>query len=194
MYAPYWTPRPPRRKPGKGRALRLDTLAIRLKNLKDARLRAVLEAAAERFKSGTRAKGRGLACGLDKGGYVAICAEVRVEDGRTRVVRAVTAFECGAMLNPDHLRNQIEGAVIMGLGGALYEAIEFEGGRVLNPRFSRYRVPRLGDVPALETVLVDRKDLPSAGAGETPIAGIAPAIANPIFDATGDRRRALPLG
>ena len=81
----------------------------------------------------------------------------------------------------------------MGLGGGLWEAIEFEDGNILNPRFSRYRVPRFGDTPEIEVVLLDRKDLPSAGAGETPIVGIAPAIGNAIFAATGVRPRSLPL-
>jgi nicotinate dehydrogenase subunit B len=105
----------------------------------------------------------------------------------------VTAFECGAIVNPDGLRNQVIGANIMGLGGALFEAIEFGNGRIINARFSRYRVPRFRDVPEIEAVLLDRKDIPSAGAGETPIVGIAPAIGNAIFDATGVRLRSLPL-
>jgi isoquinoline 1-oxidoreductase len=105
----------------------------------------------------------------------------------------VSAFECGAVVNPDHLKNQIEGAMVMGLGGALFEAIQFEDGRILNPRFSDYRVPRFSDAPEIETVLLDRKDLPSTGAGETPIVGIAPAIGNAIFAATGVRSRSLPL-
>jgi nicotinate dehydrogenase subunit B len=96
-------------------------------------------------------------------------------------------------VNPDQLRNQVEGANIMGLGGALFEAIEFENGHILNGRFSKYRVPRFSDVPPVETVLINRKDLPSAGAGEAPIVGLAPAIANGIFDATGVRLRSLPL-
>ena len=176
------------------RELKIDPLAFRLKNLKDARLRAVLEAAADRFGWAKReGTGFGLACSIDKGSYVATCAEIRVEAGKVKVVRAVTAFECGAIVNPDHLKNQVEGAVTMGIGGALFESIEFEGGRISNPRFSQYRVPRFGDVPALETVLLDRKDLPSSGAGETPIIAIAPAIGNALFDATGERRRSLPL-
>jgi isoquinoline 1-oxidoreductase len=138
--------------------------------------------------------GHGIACGTDKGGYVATCAEVEVtRDRRIRVVRAVTAFECGAVVNPLHLANQIEGAVVMGLGAVLSEGIDFADGKVLNPRFSRYRVPRFHDAPVQETVLVDRKDLPSAGAGETPIVGIAPAVANAVFAATGERLRSLPL-
>ena len=180
-------------------ALGLSPLEFRLRNLKDARLRAVLEAAAERFGWGkakaSPERGFGLACGVEKGGYLASCAEVSVSRpaGEVRVVRVVTAFECGAILNPDHLQNQVEGAVIMGLGGALFEAIESEGGEILNPRLSGYRVPRFKDVPLLETVLLDRKDLPSAGAGETPIVGVAPALGNALFSATGLRLRSLPL-
>lgn len=105
----------------------------------------------------------------------------------------MTAFECGAIVNPDHLRNQVEGAVVQGLGGALFEAIRFEGGKLRNARFSRYRVPRFSDLPAIEVVLLDRKDLPPAGAGEAPIIAVAPAIAAAIFDATGVRLRSLPM-
>jgi nicotinate dehydrogenase subunit B len=105
----------------------------------------------------------------------------------------VTAFECGAVVNPEGLRNQVMGANVMGLGGALFEAIEFENGRILNNKLSRYRVPRFSDVPAIDVVLVDRKDIPSAGAGETPIMALAPAIGNAIFNATGVRLRSLPM-
>jgi nicotinate dehydrogenase subunit B len=126
---------------------------------------------------------------------VATFAEVAVDrtSGDVKVVRMVTAFECGAIVNPDGLRNQLEGANIMALGGALFEAIEFENGKILNGRFSDYRLPRFSDVPLLETVLIDRKDIPSAGAGESSLVGVAPAIANAIFDASGARLRTLPL-
>ncbi|MGH9796506.1 MAG: molybdopterin cofactor-binding domain-containing protein [Candidatus Acidiferrales bacterium] len=179
--------------------LKLDPLEFRLKNLEDARLRAVLLAAAEKFawprKKAKPGQGFGIAGGFEKGSYVACCAEIAVdrETREVRVAQVVTAFECGAVVNPDGLRNQIEGAVVQGLGGALFEAIEFSQGRIANPRFSGYRVPRFSDVPALETVLVDRRDLPSAGAGETPIVGVAPAVGNAIFDASGVRLRALPM-
>jgi isoquinoline 1-oxidoreductase len=83
--------------------------------------------------------------------------------------------------------------MMQGLGGALFEAIHFENGRILNPHLADYRVPRLSDLPQIEVVLVDRKDQPSAGAGETPLTGIAPAVANAIFDATGVRLRSMPL-
>ena len=109
------------------------------------------------------------------------------------IVRVVEAFECGAVVNPNGLRNQIAGAIMMGIGGAMFEAVNFGNGRVLNPSFSQYRVPRFRDMPQIDVVLVDRKDLPSAGAGETPIVGLAPAVANAMFAATGERLRAMPL-
>jgi isoquinoline 1-oxidoreductase len=181
------------------RAAGLGPLEFRLMNLRDPRVRAVLEAAADAFGWRSYHKkdhhGMGIAAGTEKGGYVATCAEVAIDpsNGRVQVVRAVSAFECGAIINPDHLKNQVEGAMIMGLGGALFEEIEYDGGRILNARFSRYRVPRFRDTPELQVVLLDRKDLPPAGAGETPIIGIAPAIGNAIFDATGVRLRSLPM-
>jgi CO/xanthine dehydrogenase Mo-binding subunit len=181
------------------RAAGMDSLEFRLKNLEDQRLKDVFNAAARQFGWGAAPKspghGFGIGGGLEKGGYVATCAEVAVDrsSGEVRVVRVVTAFDCGAVVNPNGLRNQIVGANIMGLGGALFEAIEFENGRILNPRLSEYRVPRFSDVPRIEAVLLDRKDQPSAGAGETPLVGLAPAICNAIFDATGVRLRSLPM-
>ena len=181
------------------RAAQMDPLEFRLKNTADPRLRAVLEAAAKSFgwprKKSQEGRGFGLAGGYEKGSYVATFAEVAVDraSGAVRVSRMVEAFECGAIVNPDGLRNQVIGAMIQGLGGALFEAIEFENGRIVNPHFARYRVPRFRDVPEIEAVLMDRKDIPPAGAGETPIMAIAPAIGNAIFDATGVRLNNLPL-
>jgi nicotinate dehydrogenase subunit B len=179
-------------------AAKMDPLDFRLKNLSDARMRAVLEAAAESFGWGKKTQeghGYGVACGYEKGGYVATCAEIAVDktSGAVRVVRLAEAFECGAIVNPDGLRNQVVGAMIQGLGGALFEAVEFENGRIKNPHFASYRVPRFRDVPEIEAILLDRKDIPSAGAGETPIMAVAPAIGNAIFDATGVRLHDLPL-
>lgn len=85
-------------------------------------------------------------------------------------------FECGAIVNPDGLRNQVEGSIVQALGGALFEAIKFESGHILNGSMSQYRVPRFKDVPPIDVMLLDGKDLPSAGAGETPIVCVAPAI------------------
>ena len=181
--------------------LNMDPVQFRLKNLKDERMRAVVEAATNRFgwsagrqKTGPM-RGAGVAVGFEKGGYVATCAEVSVDSaGRVKLERVVEAFECGAIVNPKHLENQIEGAVVQAIGGALFEQIAFANGNILNARFSRYRLPRFSDVPPIEVVLVNRKDLPSAGAGETPIVGLAPAVGNAIFAATGKRLRSMPLG
>lgn len=175
----------------------MDPVAFRLKNIQDERLRAVLEAAAKSFGWGAKKQGRGagIACGFEKGSYIATAAEVSV-DPKTKKVkleRVVASFECGAIVNPVHLHNQVEGAVVQAIGGALFEGIEFQNGQILNGRFSKYRLPRFSDVPPIEIVLLDRKDLPSAGAGETPIVGLAPAIGNAIFAATGVRLRSLPL-
>jgi isoquinoline 1-oxidoreductase len=172
-----------------------DPVEFRADNLDDERLVTVLRAAVERFgwvrdSSGV---GQGIACGVEKGGRVTTVAQVRDLEGSLRVVRLVTAYECGAVVNPDTVINQIEGATVMALGGALFEAIRFREGVITNGSFSDYRVPRFRDVPAIEVVLLDRPDLASAGAGETPMIAVAPAIANAIFDLTGRRLRALPL-
>ncbi len=187
-------------------AVNIDPLEFRLKNIKDERLRDVLQAAAKAFGWGkskpASGHGFGIACGFEKGGYVATGAEIAVESPtdkedktikRIRIVRVVEAFECGAIVNPRHLHNQIEGAIVMAIGGALFESIQFDDGKILNPHFAQYRVPRFSDLPKIEVVLVDRKDIASAGAGETPIVGLAPAVANAIFNATGVRLRSLPL-
>ena len=173
-------------------AVKMDPLEFRMKNLKDPRLRAVLQAAVDRFGWG-KGKGIGMSCGFEKGGYIATCAQVAVEDSRIRILRVVEAFECGAVVNPNHLKNQIEGTISMAVGGALFEQIQFRGGQILNPRFSLYRVPRFSDIPEIEAVLVDRPDLPSAGSGETPIVGLAPAVSNAVFNLNGTRLRSMPL-
>lgn len=174
----------------------LDPVEFRLKNIDDPRLKAVLQTCAERFKWGTKpaeGHGFGIACGAEKGGYIATAVEVSVEDEEYKLVRATTVFECGAAVNPVHLESQVFGCLIQGLGGAMFEAIDYEDGLILTDRLSQYRVPRFGDVPVLDVVILDRKDLPSAGAGETPIMAIAPAIRNALLSATGKALRDLPL-
>jgi CO/xanthine dehydrogenase Mo-binding subunit len=178
--------------------LNMDPLEFRLKNLSDARLRAVFQAAAEKFGWGgqksSATRGFGIAGGVEKGGYVATCAEVEIaEDRSLRVKRVVEAWECGAVVNPNSLQNQIMGSIMQALGGALFEAVRFADGRILNPHLAQYRVPRFRDMPQIEVEILDRKDLPPAGAGETPIVGLAPAAANAIFAATGLRLRSMPL-
>ena len=175
----------------------MDPLALRLANTPDPRLKGVFTAAAERFGWGKplpEGHGAGIGGGFEKGGYIATCAEVAVSptDG-VRIVRAVTAFDCGAVVNPDGLKNQVAGALIQGIGGALFEAVKFDRGVVKNPHLAQYRVPRFTDLPAIEVVLVDRPEEPSMGAGETPIMALAPAVAAGIHEVTGEWRRNLPL-
>jgi nicotinate dehydrogenase subunit B len=179
-------------------AVQIDPLELRLRNLKEERLRAVFEEGARKFgwgKTGSANHGYGMGGGFEKLGYIATFVELVVDSktGRVNILRVLSAFDCGAIVNPDGLRNQIMGANIMGLGGALFETIEFENGRIVNNHFSTYRVPRFSDVPPIESLLIDRKEQPSVGAGEAPIVGLAPAISNAIFSATGRRLRSLPL-
>ncbi|MEX2303753.1 MAG: molybdopterin cofactor-binding domain-containing protein, partial [Bryobacterales bacterium] len=190
-----------------------DPLDFRLAHLSHKRLRPVLEAVAENFRWRERRKnlqsagspingstdqpinGIGIACGTEKGSYVAACAEVRVdrEKGTFEILEICQAFECGAIHDPDNLKAQSEGCVIMTLGAVMGEEILFENGRILNPRFAEYPVPRFKDVPPIETVLLNRPDLPSVGAGETPMIAVPPAIANAIFEASKVRVRSLPI-
>lgn len=180
-------------------AVNMDPLAFRLKNLNDARLVAVLNAAAEKFgwatSKSTPTRGFGIACGAEKGGWVATCAEVVIDPTtkKVHVSRVVQAWESGAVVNPDGLRNQNMGAIVQGIGGALFEAITFADGQITNAHFADYRLPRFADTPRVEIVLIDRKDIPSAGAGETGLVGLAPAVGNAIFAATGSRLRNMPM-
>src|SRR5579859_4584949 len=180
-------------------AVQMDPLELRLKNLSDSRMRAVVEAGAKAFgwprQKTEEGQGFGVAAGYEKGSYVATFAEIFVDRKKNAVTvrKLVEVFECGAIVNPDGLRNQVVGAIIQGLGGALFESIQFEKGRISNAHFSSYRVPRFKDVPEIEAILLDRKDIPSAGAGETPIMAVAPAIGNAFHDATKVRLTKLPL-
>jgi CO/xanthine dehydrogenase Mo-binding subunit len=103
------------------------------------------------------------------------------------------AFDCGLVHNPDGARNQIEGSIIMGMGAALWESVEFDGGRILNPSFSRYRVPRIKDAPDIDVVLTGDGDTPPTGAGEPAIVPIAAAIANGVRNATGEPIESIPI-
>ena len=178
-----------------------DPLAFRLAHLDNDRLRDVLETAANEFDWATRVKkkgpdtGVGLACGTEKGSYVAACAEVQIDRkaNKIKVSRICQTFECGKILNPSNLLSQVQGAIIMGLGAALREEVQFENGTITTISFRKYQVPRFDDVPELEVHLLDRPDLASAGAGETPIIAIAPAVANAVFQATGKSVHSLPI-
>src|SRR5450759_3166821 len=116
-----------------------------------------------------------------------------VEGREVKPRRVVTALDCGLTVNPEGAKNQVEGSTVMGLGTALYEAIEVRNGGVLNSTLTRYQVPRINNTPDIEVVLVGEPGTPSTGAGEPGIVTIAPAIANAIFDQTGQRLREMPF-
>jgi isoquinoline 1-oxidoreductase len=178
-----------------------DPLAFRLAHLENPRIRTVLQAAARHFDWPTRRKkvtpdiGVGLACGTEKNSVVAACAEVGIDRkrGEIKVHHVCEAFECGPIQNPANLTSQVQGCIVMGMGGALSEAMEFENGRILNAGFTRYLVPRFKDVPRIDVHLINKTDIPSAGGGETPIIAIAPAIGNAVFAATDIRLRSMPM-
>jgi nicotinate dehydrogenase subunit B len=179
----------------------LDPVEFRLRNIENPRLRDVLVAVTNNFDWKSKRKnkrkniGVGVAAGTEKGSYVAACAEIETGGPNGVVVRDFhMAFECGKILNPSNLRAQVIGSIIQGMGGALTEEIEFADGKLLNGSFAKYRMPRFRDVPDITVTLLDRPDLVSVGAGETPIVAVAPAIASAYFDATGQRARQLPVG
>ena len=179
----------------------LDPLAFRLAHLENPRIRTVLKAAAKHFNWSVRRKkvtseiGVGLACGTEKNSVVAACVAVGIDRkrGRIKVHEVCEAFECGPIINPANLTSQVQGCIMMGLGGALYEEMQFEDGKILNASFSGYRVPRFEDAPKIDVHLINKTDIPSAGGGETPIIAIAPAIGNAVFAATGIRLRSMPM-
>jgi CO/xanthine dehydrogenase Mo-binding subunit len=124
---------------------------------------------------------------------LALFVETEGKGTRLRLRRMVAVGDFGAALNPDNLRNQMQGAIIQGIGGALWEQLQFDSRNQLTRRLSQYRVPRFGDIPDMVVELIDRRDVPAVGAGESPITLPAPAIANALFSATGERKRLLPL-
>jgi isoquinoline 1-oxidoreductase len=181
-------------------AARMDPLRFRMLNLDNGRLRNVLQIAADKFGWDRDSKkspnmGIGLACGTEKGSFLAACVAVTVDEktGAITVNRVTQAFDCGPIHNPAGLLSQVQGAIMMGIGAALREEIKFENGRITNANFADYAPPRFADLPEIEVELIDNRDAPIAGAGETPIIAIAPAIANAVYDATGRRIRRMPI-
>jgi nicotinate dehydrogenase subunit B len=183
------------------RAAGMDPLAFRLENTKDPRMIAVLKAVAKASgwkPSATPAKsgrGRGLACGIDAGAYVAHVADVAVDraTGHVQVERVVCAQEMGVVVNPVGATMQMEGCITMGLGYALGEELRFEGGKILDANFDTYRLPRFSWVPQIETVLVPNDALAPQGGGEPAIINMGAVVANAIFDATGARLYRSPM-
>ena len=177
----------------------MDSVEFRLKNLKDERMRRVLQAVAEKFgwspAKAPSGRGYGVACGIDVGTYVAHMAEVEVDrnTGSVRVKRVVCAQEMGLCINPEGARLQMEGCIMMGLGYALTEGIRFTGGEIHDANFDTYTIPRFSWLPEIETVIVDAKDSPAQGGGEPAVICMGALIANAVFDATGARVLQLPM-
>lgn len=176
----------------------MDQLEFRLKNLKDPRMIAVLEALKKKtnWKPAPSPSGRGfgIACGFDAGTYVAHMAEVKVDKktGHVQVVRVVCAQEMGFCVNPQGATIQMEGCITMGLGYALTEDIEFTGGNIKTANFDTYEIPKFSWVPKIETVILERNEPPQGG-GEPAIICMGAVIANAIFDATGARLFQMPM-
>jgi CO/xanthine dehydrogenase Mo-binding subunit len=177
----------------------VDPIEFRLKNLKDPRMRRVLQAAASKFgwtpaKSPSR-RGYGVACGTDVGSVVAHIAEVAVDrsTGHIQVKRVACAQEMGLCVNPEGARIQMEGCITMGLGYALTEELKFTGGDIHDHNFDTYTIPRFSWLPKIETVIVDAKDKPAQGGGEPAVICMGAVIANAVYDATGVRLLQLPM-
>lgn len=175
-----------------------DPLEFRLRNIADERLREILERTAARFGWGKakagNGRGFGLSCNLEKDARLALFVELDASGPEPRVVRMVATGDFGAALNPGNLRNQMTGALLQGLGGALFERLDFDATGQKQRRLTQYRVPRFRDLPAMDVQLIDRREVAAAGAGESPITLPAPAIAAALYSATGRRLTALPLG
>jgi CO/xanthine dehydrogenase Mo-binding subunit len=126
---------------------------------------------------------------------VATVAQVQVDrlSGAIRVLRIVTAHDCGLIINPDGLRNQIEGNVLQSLSRALYEEVTFDESRITSVDWDSYPILKFSDVPEVDVVLINHPDQPAVGAGEPASVTTAPAIANAIFHATGARVRHIPF-
>jgi CO/xanthine dehydrogenase Mo-binding subunit len=186
--------------------LGVDPVELRRRYLTgNVRAAKVLEAAAQRAgwqprrarRSGTgdKAAGRGVALSARANTYVATVADVEVDKptGKITVKRMTVAHDCGLIVNPDGLRNQIEGNTIQGVSRTLLEEVQFDGSGVKSLDWRSYPILTFQDVPDVDIVLINQPDLPMFAAGEPAITPVAAAIANAVFDATGVRLREIPL-
>jgi nicotinate dehydrogenase subunit B len=177
----------------------IDPFEFRLKNLRDARMRSTLEAAAKAFgwtpAKAPSGRGFGIACGTDVGTHVTLMAEVAVDEGtgHVQVKRVVCAQDMGQVVNPEGATIQVEGCIMMGLGYTLTEDVRFSGGKVLEKNFGTYELPRFSWLPEIETVLVKNDDLEPQGGGEPAIICVGGVVANAIYDAVGARLHQMPM-
>jgi len=188
-------------------AAQVDAIEFRMRYLADARTRAVLQAAAEEAhwdpRPSPRSRQTGVAegCGVAFAQYendqaiVACIAFVQVDtqNGNVRAKRIVIAHDCGLIINPDGLKNQIEGNVIQSLSRTLKEVVTFDEYRIKSVDWDTYPILKFSEVPDIDIVLINRPDLPAVGAGEPSTITTSAAVANAIFDATGARLRQIPF-
>lgn len=187
-------------------AIGSDPVAFRLRYLTDQRLIGVLSAVTEkagwkpRSTPTTAAKsskviGRGVAVGNRANTMTASVVEVEVEKatGKVSVKRITLAHDCGLIVNPDGLKNQIEGNIIQAVSRTLLEEVKFDASGIKTLDWASYPILQFPDVPEIEIVLIDRKDMPSLGGGEASMVSVPAAIANAVFDATRIRMRDVPL-
>jgi CO/xanthine dehydrogenase Mo-binding subunit len=178
------------------------TIDFRLAHLADPRARDVINAAAARFGwegfFHQPGHGRGFAFARYKNlaAYLALAVEVAVdhESGRVRLVRAAAAVDSGEVINPDGIRNQIEGGILQAASWTLYERVRFDRHRILSRDWSSYPIMRFSELPdAVEVHVIDRPGEPFLGTGEAAQGPTAAAIANAIADAVGVRMREIPI-
>ncbi|MGB8215339.1 MAG: molybdopterin cofactor-binding domain-containing protein [Anaerolineales bacterium] len=179
-----------------------DPLQFRLDHLsndaEDRRMAAVLNAAAQRAGWGTTppaGHGRGIACCFYHGTLVAEVAEISLDEktGQIRLHRVVGAVDCGRAINPDQVRSQMEGGIVMGASSALLEELTVKDGRVEAGGFAEYPLFTTAETPEIETIILETPGARPTGCGEPPVGPIAPAIANAFFSLTGVRLRQLPM-
>ena len=178
-----------------------DPVELRLRNMTDARMRRVLQAAVDtygwkpRVAPAGKGRGRGVACGIDAGTYVVLIADVTVDltNGSVKVERVVAAQEMGVVVNPDGAERQMEGCITQGLGYALAEELRFTGGTIHDANFDSYELPRFSWLPKIEPVLVRNDAVDPQGGGEPAIVPMGAVIAAAVFDATGVRFFRLPM-
>ena len=177
----------------------IDPVEFRLRHMKDARARAVIEAAAKAAGWRTGALGddaRGMGMGFSRykniSAYCAVVAEIEVAEA-IRVVRVVAAVDAGQIVNPDGLKNQIEGGIVQAISWTLKEAMTWDAERLTSRSWEEYPILRFDEVPQIDVVLINQPDQPGLGSGECAAGPTTAAIGNALFQAMGVRMRDLPL-
>lgn len=172
-----------------------DVVDLRLQNTADnPRLNNVIRIAGEQMRAVKPGEGRvlGIAAHASFGSYVAEVAEVSVTGGKIKVHKIFCVVDCGQVVNPDIVRSQMEGAIMYGLTAALHGNLELKDGAIQESNFHDYPILRMNEAPAVEVTIVP-SELPPSGVGEPGLPPVAPAVANAVYLATGQRLRSLPL-